>query len=95
VSENNVLLWGVYVDDERGGYWLGEDTPHCGAVLVWDSDTVNYAHEVAQGEGGKVMPYLTLKQVMDEFVKAKEAALKGSTPMQRRLLNQLFKSVGL
>ena len=95
MSENNVLLWGVRWTDSIGEvHWLGDQYP--GGVLTWSQDNIKYAQQVAlEHQNAVVMPYLTFEQVMDAFMDAKAEAMKGASPMQKRLLDAVFKLGGL
>jgi len=93
MTEINVLLWGVWLDNPDGAYWYGSTTK--GAVMVWDQDSVGYARNLAQRLRGEVRPYLTLQQVLDEFNRARAEALKDAPAMKKALYEQIFKLGGM
>jgi len=93
MTEDNVLLWGVWVENDFDSWWVGSSTK--GAALVWDQATVKDAHDLARRIDAKVRPFMTLKQVLDEFNKARAEALKDAPAMQRAIYDQIFKLGGM
>jgi len=100
VSEQQTLLWAIRKDGENGSWFGGADPDYWETfvgVLTWDAETFPEGELLAYelGEEYEIVPYLTLEQVLEAFIKAKNQALRGSTPAARMMVDGLFKALGL